>query len=204
MSSDGEQVSDELILERVRAGDKEACALCIEKYSPLIYRLGLRLMKNEADAEDVMQETFLSAFKHIDSFEGRSGLGTWLYRIAYNEAMMRLRKPSPYKVSVEETMGTDGPIIIPEQLFDWCCLPEQDFETEEVRRRLEEALQRLPGKLRATFVLRDVEGMSTRETADILEISTDAVKTRLHRARLKLRAHLSAYFTARYERVEGS
>ena len=102
----GKNDSDFKLLERIRAGEKNACAECIELHSPGIYRLALRLMKNEADAEEVVQETFLSAFRGIDRFDGRSGLRTWLYRIAYNAAMMRLRRPGPEMVSVEDHLYT--------------------------------------------------------------------------------------------------
>jgi RNA polymerase sigma-70 factor (ECF subfamily) len=186
--------SDRDLLKRIQAGDKAACAECIDKYSPGIYRLALRLMQNEADAEDVMQETFISAFKAIGSFEGRSELSTWLYRIAYNAAMMRLRKHQPHTVSVEETETADDGALVPTQLFDWCCLPEQDFETGETRAELEKAIGELPDKLRAVFVLRELEGLSTEETAQALSISNETVKTRLHRARLWLRERLSPYF----------
>ena len=189
--SDGEQA----LLARLRAGDKSACAECVEQHSPGLYRLALRLMGDEAEAEDVVQETFLSAFKAIRGFEGRSGLSTWLYRIAYNAALMRLRKPNPPTVSVEDPLLSDGGPEVPEQLFDWCCLPEQDFETAEARTELEGAIRALPEKLKAVFVLRELESLSTEETAQVLTLSEEAVKTRLHRARLWLRERLSAYFS---------
>ncbi len=187
--------SDRNLITRLQAGDKAACAECIEKHSPGVYRLALRLMQNEADAEDVMQETFLSAFKAIGGFQGRSELSTWLYRITYNTALMRLRKHQPQTVSVEETEAADDGSLVPAQLFDWCCLPESDFDTNETRARLEQAIGELPEKLRVVFVLRELEGLSTEETATALDISIETVKTRLHRARLRLRERLSVYFT---------
>lgn len=187
--------ADRLMLDRIRAGDKSACAECIERHGPGVYRVALRLMGSPAEAEDVMQETFLSAFRAIDRFEGRSGLSTWLYRIAHNAALMRLRRVEP------DTLPVDGPelageagVPVPRELFDWCCLPEQDFETAEARQELERAIGGLPEKLRAVFVLRELEGLSTEATAEALEISTEAVKTRLHRARLWLRERLAGYF----------
>ncbi len=188
-------LSEQELLKRLREGDKAACAMCIDMYGTQIYRLALRLMKNEADAEDVMQETFMNAYKSIAKFEGRSGLNTWLYRIAYNAAMMRLRRPSPYTLSIDETLQPETPTTIPQQLFDWCCLPERDFETAETRDYLEQSISELPEKLRLVFMLRELEELSTQETAEILDISTDAVKKRLHRARLWLRERLSRYFT---------
>jgi RNA polymerase sigma-70 factor (ECF subfamily) len=152
-------------------------------------------MRDEAEAEDVMQETFLSAFKAIDRFEGRSGLSTWLYRIAYNAALMRLRRREPETVAVDEPELSGDRVLVPEQLYDWCCLPEPDLDTAEARQELEQAIRELPEKLGAVFVLRELEGLSTEATAEALAISAVAVKTRLHRARLWLRERLSGYFT---------
>ena len=186
--------NEEFLISRLRAGDKAACAQCIEIHSPGIYRLALRLMENETDAEDIVQETFLSAFKAIRTFEGRSGLGTWLYRIAYNAAMMRLRKPDPHMVPVDESGTAMQQGIVPTQLFDWCCLPEKDFEREEVKVELETAVHELPNSLKIVFVFRELEGLSTEETAAALDLTEGAVKVRLHRARLWLRERLTPYF----------
>lgn len=186
--------NEETLIARLRAGDKAACAQCIEIHSPGIYRLALRLMESEPDAEDVLQETFMNAFKAIETFEGRSGLGTWLYRIAYNVAMMKLRKPDPYIISVDESGTTMHQGIVPAQLFDWCCLPEKDFESEEVKAELEKAVHELPDSLKVVFVLRELESLSTEETAAALDLTEGAVKVRLHRARLWLRERLTPYF----------
>lgn len=187
--------SDRALLARIRARDKSACAECIERHGGEVYRLALRMMRNQAEAEDVVQETFLSAFKSIDSFEGRSGLSTWLYRIATNAALMRLRRADPETVPVDETAAPDDGAAVPRQLFDWCCLPESDFDSAEARAELERAIRELPERLRLVFVLRELEGRSTEETAEALDLSAEAVKTRLHRARLWLRERLSGYFT---------
>lgn len=190
-----ENYDESALIRRLQAGDKAACAECIEIHSPGIYRLALRLMQNEAEAEDVLQETFINAFKAIDKFEGRSGLGTWLYRIAHNAAMMRLRKSQNYILSVEETLVETESSLVPKQLFDWCCLPEQDFESDEVQSELEQAIRELPEIYKTVFILRELEELSTQETADTLDISPAAVKVRLHRARLWLRERLAPYFT---------
>jgi RNA polymerase sigma-70 factor (ECF subfamily) len=190
-----DQYDETELIARLQAGDKSACAECVDIHSPMVYRVGLRLMGNEAEAEDVMQETFLSAFRAIDSFEGRSGLGTWLYRIAYNAAMMRLRKPSPHTVSVEETLTGETMAVVPRQLFDWCCLPEEDFTSDEARTELEQAIHELPESLKTVFLMRELEGFSTADTAAALDLSEGAVKVRLHRARLWLRERLTPYFT---------
>jgi len=191
-----EPFSDLALMERIRAGDKSACAQCIEHYAPGVYRLALRLTQNETDAEDVVQETFLQAFKAIDTFESRAGLNTWLYRITYNTVMMRQRQAQP-SVSIDETLQEEAGLPIPEQFFDWCCLPEQDFQTEEARAELERAIRELPETLRAVFVLRELEGLSTQACAEALQVSPEVVKQRLHRARLWLRERLSAYFSER-------
>lgn len=195
MSQPNADQSEAALLARIRARDKSACAECVERHAPGLYRLALRLMRDEAEAEDVVQETFLNAFKAIDTFDGRSSLSTWLYRIAYNAALMRLRRSQPALISVDEPILADDGVELPRQLFDWCCLPEQDFETEESRAELEAAIQELPEKLKVVFILRELEGLSTEETAQALGLSSEAVKTRLHRARLWLRERLSGYFT---------
>lgn len=183
------------LYERIRAGDKAACNECIERHAPEVYRLALRLLNDEAEAEDVMQETFLNAFRAVDEFEWRSGMKTWLYRIAYNATLMRLRRKQPVTVSVDapefEAEVTDEA----QELLDWCCVPERDFETAEARAELQAALEALPEKLRAVFVLRELEGLSTEATAEALNISLENVKTRLYRARLWLRERLAPYFT---------
>jgi RNA polymerase sigma-70 factor (ECF subfamily) len=188
---------DAILLARIRAGDKTACAECIERHSHGVYRLALRLMKDEREAEDVMQETFLNAFKMVQTFDGRSRLSTWLYRIAYNAALMRFRRARPETIWVDDPALYEGEISTPTELFDWCCLPEQDFETAEARAEVEQAIHELPEKLRVVFVLRELEDLSTEETAEALSVSIEVVKTRLHRARLWLRERLAAYFTER-------
>ncbi len=187
--------SDRALVERIQRGDRLACTECIERHSPGVYRVALRLTGNEAEAEDVVQETFLSAFKAIDQFEGRSGLATWLYRIAHNAALMRLRRVQPDQVSVDDEDVFGEGLVVPTQMHDWCCLPERDFESSETRVELEKAIRELPEKLRAVFVMRELEGLSTEETALALDVSSDVVKVRLHRARLQLRERLSSYFT---------
>ncbi len=191
-----ELYDEEKLIARLKTGDKSACAECIEHHAPQVYRLALRITENEAEAEDVLQETFLNAFKAIDKFEGRSGLGTWLYRIAYNTALMRLRRPSHKTptLSVEETLAQEEGRPVPRQLFDWCCLPEQDFETDEIKSELNQAITELPQALQAVFVLRELEGLSTQETAVALDLTPSNVKVRLHRARLWLRERLTGYF----------
>ena len=181
-------------LEALRSGDRAEFARLVETYSPMIYRLGLKMLNNPQDAEDILQETFIKAYKHIAKFDGRSNVSTWLYRIATNEALMSLRRKLPEATSFENPSVYDTEPQEPLQIVDWCCLPEEEFLTSEGRARLDKAAERLPANLRVVFVLRDIEGLSTRETAEVLEISEMAVKTRLSRARLRLREDLSEYF----------
>jgi RNA polymerase sigma-70 factor, ECF subfamily len=189
-----EKSRDADLLARIRAGDKSACEDCVQRHAPGIYRLALRLMRNEAEAEDVMQETFLNAFKAIDRFDGRSELLTWLYRIAYNAAMARLRRRQPESISVEDAADPQDGSLVPKELFDWSSLPERELEKAELRAEMEKAVLDLPEKLRAVFVMREMEDLSTEAVAEALGIKSDLVKTRLHRARLGLRERLSTYF----------
>ena len=181
-------------IDALQDGDRAEFAHVVEEYSPLIYRLGLKMLKNPQDAEDILQETFIKAYRHIGSFDGRSSISTWLYRIATNEALMLLRRKRPDSISFEAPSVHETEPQEPLQIVDWCCLPEEDYLTAESRARLNEAIDRLPTSLRVVFLLRDIEGLSTRETAEVLDISEMAVKTRLSRARLRLREDLSEYY----------
>ena len=181
-------------LEALRDGDRAEFARLVEVFSPMIYRLGLKMLNNPQDAEDILQETFIKAYRHIGNFDGRSSVSTWLYRIATNEALMSIRRKRPETISFDVPSIYDTEPQEPLQIVDWCCLPEDEFLTSEGRARLDDASNRLPTSLRVVFILRDIEGLSTRETAEVLEISEMAVKTRLSRARLRLREDLSEYF----------
>lgn len=193
---------NQLNIEALKAGDREAYAQMVESFSPKIYRLVLRMIDDPFEAEDVLQETFLNAFRAIRKFEGRSSIGTWLYRIATNQALMHLRKKSPTLVSFDEPVPVlDDPEQIRE-LADWCCLPEEEFMTTETKNQLKEAIKELSPALRTVFILRDLHHLTTRETAQVLDISESAVKTRLLRARLQLRDSLSTYFSERMKEID--
>ena len=187
--------SDTELVARLQAGDQAAYAQLVEEHASQVYRLALRMMGNEADAEDVLQETFLSAFKSIDRFQARSSLSTWLYRIASNAALMRLRRKEPEQVSVDEPVEREDGDQVPRQFFDFCCLPEEDLLRDEAREEMARAVEELPPSLRSVVILRDIEGLSTEDTASALDLSISAVKSRLMRARLKLRERLSVYFS---------
>jgi len=188
--------SERVLLERIRAGDKTACDDCIRMHAHGIYRFANRLMRNDPEAEDVVQETFMNAFKGISRFDGRSELRTWLYRIAYNAAMVRLRRRKPQFVPLPETGFAEGSVPIPRQLFDWSGLPEKELEKAELREEMENAIHELPQKLQVVFIMRELEELSTEETAKALDLTIETVKTRLHRARLWLRERLSGFFAS--------
>jgi RNA polymerase sigma-70 factor (ECF subfamily) len=185
-------------IELLRAGDRAEFARLVDAYYTPIFRLALKMLGDSADAEDVLQNTFLKALQHLPEFEGRSSLSTWLYRIAANEALMMLRKRRP-TVPVDENPEEDEDGFAPAQFSDWCCLPEQEFLTDESKRQLDLAIQRLPETLKVVFLLRDIEGLSIRETSEALGLSETAVKTRLLRARLHLRESLSTYYGERLD-----
>ncbi len=195
----------EVSIEALRAGDSQEFARLVETYSPPLYRLALKMLGNVQDAEDVLQNTFLKALQHLDEFEERSSLSTWLYRIAVNEALMLLRRQKP-ETSVSDLLDEDeeDEIEMPRQFVDWCCLPEEELLSAEGRRYLEQAIQHLPPKLRAVFLLRDIEGLSIQETSKALNLSEAAVKTRLLRARLNLREQLSTFYAERMRTAKGN
>lgn len=192
-----EEIRPSLSIEALRAGDRTEFARLVEAYYTPIYRLALKMLANEQDAEDVLQTTFLKALQNIRNFEGRSSLSTWLYRIVVNEALMLLRRKRPEVPIDENPDEAEDSLPLPEQFTDWCCLPEQEFATAEAKKQLDLAIQKLPEKLRVVFLLRDIEGLSIKETGEALNLTETAVKTRLLRARLALREYLSAYFSER-------
>ncbi len=184
-------------LEKLRAGDRAEFARLVDAYSGPIYRLGLRMLRSGPDAEDVLQNTFLNALTHMTDFEGRSSLSTWLYRIAANEALMLMRRRR-HELDLEEASSGDSQTQLkPVQFVDWSGLPEDELLSEEGRQAVERAVQDLPESMRMVFILRDVEGLSIQETAEALNLTEVNVKTRLLRARLRLRGQLSSYYGER-------
>jgi len=187
----------EISLAALQSGDRAEFARLVETYSTPIYRLALKMLGNPQDAEDILQTTFLKALKHLPEFEGRSSLSTWLYRIAANEALMFLRRKHPDFSLDEEPTDNEGEFQPPIELADWGALPENELLSGESKRQLDRAIATLPEKLRVVFLLRDVEGLSIKETGEALKLTETAVKTRLLRARLHLREQLSVYFSER-------
>lgn len=189
--------SQEISLEALQAGDRAEFARLVDMYSTRIYRLALKMLGDEQDAEDVLQNTFMKVLQSVEKFEGRSSLSTWMYRIGVNEALMLLRRQKPTIPVAMDYEDDDAEIHHPTQFTDWCCLPEEDLLSEEARAHLDKAIRRLPEKLQVVFLLRDIEGLSIRETSEALDLSETAVKTRLLRARLNLREQLSTYYGER-------
>uniref|UniRef100_A0A7C4PRU0 RNA polymerase sigma factor n=1 Tax=Anaerolinea thermolimosa TaxID=229919 RepID=A0A7C4PRU0_9CHLR len=188
-------VKTEVSLEALKAGDKAELARMVELYSEPIYRLGLKMLGSEQDAEDILQETFMKALRSIQQFEGRSSISTWLYRIAMNEIFLTLRKKKPIEEPLDGYDGDGEEPEKPREIIDWCCLPENELMTAEVRETMNQAIEKLSPALRSVFILRDINHLSVKETAEALGISEAAVKTRLLRARLQLREDLSVYFS---------
>ncbi len=181
------------LIDALQAGDKHACACMIKQHGSQMYAVALRIMGDQDEAEEVVQDAFISACGKMTSFEGRSKLSTWLYRITTNAALMRLRRRRDDTVSLDEPLALNEGDLLPRELGDWSIDPSRHALSQELRQVMEEAVESLPPSLRAAFVLRDIQGLSTQEAADALEISDTALKVRLHRARLALRERLAGY-----------
>lgn len=193
-----ELVSDSDLVRRAKAGELEAFETLATRHESAVYSLARRMLQNQHDAEDVTQQAFLSALEHLKSFREESSFSTWLLRIATHAALKVIRKRRGLDVtSLEEATepqdGYEG-IAHPEYIADWSQSPERLAEKNETLRQIEEALTSLDEKHRLVFLLRDVEGLSVRETADTLGLSEANVKVRLLRARLQLRERLTRVF----------
>ena len=197
MSAPGSEaiVSEESAdLALARTGDAQAFANLIRRYEGKIFRLAQHITQNREDAEDVLQETFLKAYTHLDQFQGNSKFYTWIVRIAVNQALMKLRKRKTDRtVSMDEGIDT-GEDIVAREIATWDPSPEEQYGREELAEILDSAVQSLAPPYRTVFVLRDIEDLSTEETAAALDLSVPAVKSRLLRARLQLREKLTKFF----------
>jgi RNA polymerase sigma-70 factor (ECF subfamily) len=186
--------SDTKLLAAARRGDERAVRKLVDAHSPRLYNLALRILRNQQDAEDAVQEAFITALDKLDQFDGRAEFSTWLYRIAVNASLMALRKKrSRYRKeeSIEVPQFED---IRGRELVDWGADPAHELLDAEMRETMEAAIDKLPAKYRVVFVLRDLEGLSIEETSKMLGLSAANVKVRLMRARLFLREALSQYF----------
>ncbi|HXO04056.1 MAG TPA: sigma-70 family RNA polymerase sigma factor [Candidatus Sulfotelmatobacter sp.] len=182
-----------LLVAAAQAGDIVAFETLVGRYERKILRLAQNITQNREDAEDVMQEAFLKAYEHLSGFQGNSRFYTWLVRIAVNQALMKLRKRRPNQVSIDEEVNT-GEDLIPREIEDWGPSPEDRYKQTELSDILSEVIADLDPSFRIVFQLRDIEELSTEETAEALGLSVPAVKSRLLRARLKLRQKLNKYF----------
>jgi RNA polymerase sigma-70 factor, ECF subfamily len=201
-SSSNITVADEgELVSRAQSGDNEAFAELVGRYQNKIYRLARNITQSNEDAEDVLQETFLKAYSHLDGFQRNSKFYTWIVRIAVNESLMKLRKrKSDRTVPLDEPLDT-GEESVAREIAVWEDNPEQRYSREEMQEILDEAVESLKPDFRTVFVLRDIEELSTEETAETLGISIPAVKSRLLRARLALREKLTRKFKRKGEDV---
>lgn len=191
------------LVAQAKAGDQSAFSELVNRYERKIYRLAKNITRNDEDAEDVLQDAFLKAYTHLDSFKGDSKFYTWIVRIAVNEALMRLRKrKNDHSVPLDEPVDL-GEETVTREIAVWEDNPEQQYSQEEWRHILDEAVDSLKPDFRTVFVLRDIEELSTEETAETLGISVPAVKSRLLRARLALREKLTRQFKRKGEDLLG-
>ncbi len=191
--------TDNQLIERINAGETGLLEELISRYEDRVYNLAYRMVGSREDAEDVLQDTFINVIRALDRFQGRSSFSTWLYRIAANTALTRLRKQGR-KVKGEDEF-LDNVYAVQqaarsgEKLSDWSNNPVRELLDDEAMQIMNQAIEEMPEIYRAVFVLRDIEELSTAEVADVLDLSKAAVKSRLHRARVYLRNELSGYFS---------
>ncbi len=194
-----DQHPDVALVERTKAGDSSAFEQLVRQYDRQIYRTALHITQNREDAEDITQDVFFKAFQKLEQFQGNSKFSTWLVRIAVNESLMRLRRRKTSKtVSMDQDVETEEGAI-PRDFAEWRPNPEQIFSQSELGDILRKTIAGLPPGFRTVFTLRDIENLSTEETAEALGLSVPAVKSRLLRARLQLRERLSRYFRKKKE-----
>ena len=186
---------DKKLVEKAQSGDYAAFSSLVHEHENRVYRLAMRIVRQRQDAEEVVQQTFLSALEHLEDFQGKSAFTTWLMRIATNHALALLRRrASRPTVSFTQSSGDDDELPRPQYVAEWRRTTEQIVDDREMRQVLTETLDQLDPKHSIVFVLRDLEGFSTQETADILQLSENNVKVRLSRARLMLRERLTQAF----------
>jgi len=187
-------IEESALVSQARDGDTTAFAELVRRYEGKIFRLAQHITQNREDAEDVLQEAFMKAYEHLDQFKGDSKFYTWIVRIAVNQALMKLRRRKTDKsVSLDEQIDTGEDTLVRE-IAAWGEDPEERFSREELGEILDTAIQSLEPPYRSVFVLRDIDELSTEETAEALGLSIPAVKSRLLRARLQLREKLTRFF----------
>jgi RNA polymerase sigma-70 factor (ECF subfamily) len=183
------------LVHAVKNGDVAAFEQLVKRYDRRLLRIAQHVIRNREDSEDAVQDAFLKAYQHLSDFREDSQFSTWLIRITVNQALMKLRKLRTIKeVSLDEDFQGDGDVL-PIEVSDWAPNPEQLYRASELQDILEKTISEVRPILRTVFVLRDIEGLSTNETAAVLNLSHAAVKARLWRARLQLRERLNKYFS---------
>jgi RNA polymerase sigma-70 factor, ECF subfamily len=193
--------SDDALIARAKTGDFEAFEELVGRYQDKVYRLAFRFVRNETEAKEIVQDTLLSVWRKLDGFKGDSAFGSWLFRVTANAALMRLRSQRRHaEVSTEELPPgfLDAPDSGYGQILahgeNWARRPDEELQSEELREKIQAAVDDLPEIYRTVFLVRDVDGLSTEETAEALQLSVPTVKTRLHRARIALREAIGGYF----------
>ncbi|HXX32166.1 MAG TPA: sigma-70 family RNA polymerase sigma factor [Myxococcaceae bacterium] len=190
-------LEDRALLERAQEGDIDAFEQLVERHRDRVYGLALRMTRSEADAAEIVQDTFLSAYQNLKSFRGEAAFGSWVHRIAANQALMRLRHQRVVEAATEELRGpefTERGSLAEYPEVDWSRRADERVLDEELGRAIRQATDRLPEGYREVFLLKDVEGLSYEEIAEMMELSVPAVKSRLHRARLALREEIDAFY----------
>ena len=193
MTSRYAELKDEALVRLAQDGDTRAFDELVVRYRDKVYRLSFKILRHEEDAAEALQDAFTSEFRGLKNFKAESTFSTWLYRVATNASLMKYRRRRDDHFSLEQSQSNQPdaePLAIP----DWSQQPLEELLDAETREVMEEGLRRLPEDLRTVFILRDEEGHSNAEVAEMLELSVPAVKSRLHRARIALRDRLDRYF----------
>jgi RNA polymerase sigma-70 factor, ECF subfamily len=187
--------NERALVAEARIGNGEAFATLLNQYDRRLFRLAHNITGNQQDAADVLQEALLNAYRNLDRFRGDSRFYTWIVRIVINQGLMKVReRRADSWVSLDEPTETDDHTLMPREIEDWGDNPEQRYSKTEFHAILNQNMEQLEPALRIVFLLRDVEGFSIEETAGMLGLSVPAIKSRLLRARLKLRERLTKYF----------
>ncbi|HXX65433.1 MAG TPA: sigma-70 family RNA polymerase sigma factor [Bacteroidota bacterium] len=198
------RISEERLIATARGGDRRAFGELVRRYEETVYRFAFKLCRDREKAEETFQDTFINVYRKLDSFDGKSKFSTWLYTIVTNNCLMRHRQRK-IRALEDSLEALDAPETLPNGQFRhdiarWEKTPADVVLDKELRMKIEEAIGNLPSDYRIVFTLRDIEGKSTEETAQIVGISLEAAKSRLRRARAFLRERLTPYMTVRGER----
>ncbi len=188
MKNTSNKITDEQLIEEAVSGNNNSLAELVKRYEQTIYNFAFKVCRNKDRAEHAMQETFLSMVKSLKQFSGKSKLSTWLYTIVSNHCLMLARSQKKYDYTALE--NEDG-LINNINIADWKFSPERLADNNELKSILDDAISKLPHDYRVVFILRDVEGLSTKETSEITKLTVPAIKSRLHRARAFLRNELN-------------